>query len=258
MSERQEAPFADAIEIVAGVLNAYSPGQPSDQQGPASAERVQFLLTDLIHYCDHHHIDFPTTMAAARTAYADDRAEDHGFVIGDEVQPRQKPLWRGIVTGGRITRRGEVLCAVHIPGERHELVVSTAQLEKAPPFGSIKTQTGIVSTVQEAEERLDEVTLTIRHAQNEGWLPEPALYQEQERLIDGLALWSGSSAIAIHLSTGPRIAAKVQAQSTRKARRPALMHRDFPQRLDTQLTERQPEPAVPKSRPSPDSRAHRM
>ncbi|MFD0856324.1 hypothetical protein ACFQ07_29055, partial [Actinomadura adrarensis] len=196
-------PFVHPIDNATAAVDAYIrrafPGHPPQEQAArrSDPETLHCLLSDLLHYCDHHNLDFTQLLGHARASYADDLATAQTFVHGDEVQPRADTTWRGIVTGTSTTQHGEVLHTIDIPGDPTTRVLPAQDLTTATPFGPLESGNGLLTTAQQAEGRLRELSLRIRLTEHNGRVPAPSLYAEQRDLAHALAAWSGGSSAVL-------------------------------------------------------------
>jgi hypothetical protein len=126
-------------------------------------------------------------------------------------------------------------------------VVPVEDLRPATSFGPIDTPNGPVSTAQDAEGRLEEVSLLIRRAEHDGRVPAPDLYAEQHELTEALANWSGGSSTGILQFLGPRIATALEEQR-RRTPPTDLAGTGFPNDIAGSLADA----PSPQERPSPE------
>ena len=256
-------PFARLVDNATVAVDAYIdrvlPGRPTEARAEdrSSPDTLHSLLNDLLHFCDHHGIDFDEVLEAARISHSEDLALEQTFTYGDEVQPRHAATWRGIVVGVHTTHRYEVLHTVRIPGEREKVVMPVEDLKTATPIGPIDSPGGPLTTAQEVEQRLEELSLLIRRAEHEGHPADPGLYAEQDDLINALADWSGGSGTVILQLLGPKIATAVEAERSQAA--PSdLAGAAFPEDIADGLKQAPPSPRPPAAgRGTPPSDGHR-
>ncbi|MFI0351009.1 hypothetical protein [Actinomadura sp. 9N407] len=236
-------PHSRLVENATAAVDAYLlrvlPNRPPEAQAEdhSSVETLHCLFSDLLHFCDHHGLDFDAALGWARTSYADDLAMEQTFTNGDEVQPRHSATWRGIVVDVHTTDQGQVLHTVRIPGERDRRLIPVEALETEAPFGPIETRNSPVLTAQEAEGHLEELSLLIRRTEHEGRLPAQPLYADQRKLVDALADWSRSSPASILQLLGSQIAAALDEERLQTPEATKLASTAFPNDIASGLAD---------------------
>ncbi|MCP2337928.1 hypothetical protein [Actinomadura rupiterrae] len=192
--------------------------QLADQSGSRIPDRalISDMLTDLMHYCWLHGVNFDRAMEAARLTFAAERTDSPSFALDSTVelvgkaadQAREADLpFRGVITG-IINTSGESVYRVRFPCVEHAGGYSENELRPGIAFRPVRTSIGLVRSPFDVERAIIATSVQVRKAAEYDRAPSPDQVRDLRELLGGLRFWSGASSThRLEVLLSPRIEA---------------------------------------------------
>ncbi|GAA1574415.1 hypothetical protein GCM10009678_66400 [Actinomadura kijaniata] len=210
-------------------------------------ELISDVLSDLMHYCSLHGVDFDQALETARLTYAGERAEEGVFALDSlvqltgeatrEAERAQLPV-RGTVANVLPAEDGGRDYLVRFPGASRNDRLRADQLEPAPPFRAVGTSKGPVVDPVRAERVLANAAASMLSATEHGQLPDRERVADFNALLPALAEWSGLTEERMAEVLAPKF--KAAADALKLPSGPLSTH---PARLAAEGFPSSPEPA---------------